>query len=551
MGINISKQVAEEVIRACESTDNSGRIDSILFDKPEFQRLLSELWREIPSDVQKSIQDSRTIRKKAMHYGDKDITEHRSFKTLLAASRPHLSDVARETLLSGYEDPQSFLRSMEGIKDCQDVQMNVDSYLNFVRRLGQTRERDTIRWRLGLIPLSEFASKFTNKLITAEKYDEIAHQLVCSGLIIHNREEIRKDLPSWISASKRYRRIAQSLGGAGYICCLPTEPSDYLWQKHLPIEGPVHDACMKLLSDTGIHDAASEIIKKDHDTSISANMAAEKILKDISSYLSSTSFSNTFQGAFDVLVTAATTISRQISESPSSEKSRSNLNATTPRQRNKRIRSQPVTVSKRQRANLARRSQGHYASNLPAVSNSQNDKQRSCESEEFQNVELGNNASLNDPHSNQALPLPLPSKQVPVAAEKIYTVQSIQHGQENLTSETPSNISHTEYIPSQEDQLVPSPCTYTDPATSVTSVPTLLQNKQPFPWLGAENDKSNHGYDQLPGNDGNSNINRVLEWGKDFTPPLDWERDFSLPWLDWEREFDLQWAQMEQGSTQS
>lgn len=127
----------------------------------------------------------------------------------------------------GYEDPKTILRNAGSQGFCSD-HYPVDEYINFIYHLQGSRARDTIRWRLGLIPLADLAAKFTNGLVNTETYDEIADLLVSSGHIIHNREEVRKELPSWISASRRYKGIAKDLKSLGSLCCLPIEPSDYL-----------------------------------------------------------------------------------------------------------------------------------------------------------------------------------------------------------------------------------------------------------------------------------------------------------------------------------
>lgn len=66
---------------------------------------------------------------------------------------------------------------------------------------------------------------------------------------------------------------------------------DNRWEKDLPTEGPVHNACVRLLFDRGIKQAASEDVTEDQ-RDITVNKAAETITGHLRNFIRKSPFVN-------------------------------------------------------------------------------------------------------------------------------------------------------------------------------------------------------------------------------------------------------------------
>ncbi|KAE8363897.1 hypothetical protein BDV27DRAFT_158358 [Aspergillus caelatus] len=561
MGTKISKQVAEKVIDACEEANGADRLDSILLERAEFQQLLFDLWSEIPPQLQRSITGvTRKGRKPNSDYGDGKAREHRAFKSLWAASGPKLGQVARRTLRQGYKEPRTILYDTANNVDAVEHNV-VNTYLNYIYRLEENRERDTIRWRLGLIPLSNLAAKFTNKNMDTSDYDMVAHQLTYSGLIVRNNEEIRKKLPSWIGASKRYNNIAQSLNGSGTICCLPEEPGDSLWQKHLPMNGAVHNVCMQLLTDEGIGEMAAKDIFADDEGlgKVTVNNAAERIIEFFSSRFRDLEFIN-YQPPqpFDVLVTAAAVACREASSS--------DLN-TTPSvalhgsgRKKKRVRNS-YSTRKRRRTEPSSRNQLTFSfknSNVSSNGYVETERQTSYETDSFHNYtrsEISQKGVLQCQDSQERvseLEVSNEESSVEYSADRamqeslgiepdIATVQFDIHHMPLTIESTQIPCLHARCTGGEGHDLhsLSLPGSQHSPGSNSCNA-TPSSNYSP------QNECLGNTLDTTQRSATDSRGNSFLDWERDFMIPwLDWERDYNMPWLDWEKEFDLQWEQME------
>ncbi|KAB8213003.1 hypothetical protein BDV33DRAFT_210625 [Aspergillus novoparasiticus] len=558
MGTKISKQVAEKVIDACEEANGADRLDSILLERAEFKQLLLDLWNEIPTQLQRSITGvTRKQRKPKSDYGDGEVREHRAFKSLWAASGPKLGQVTRKTLRQGYKKPMTIL--YDTANNVDPVEHNfVNTYLNYIYHLEENRERDTIRWRLGLIPLSHLAGKFTNKNMDAGDYDMVAHQLTYSGLIARNHEEIRKKLPSWIGASKRYNNIAKSLNSSGAICCLPEEPGDSLWQKHLPMSGAVHNVCMQLLTDDGIGEMASkDIFAEDEGLGkVTVNNAAETIIEFFSSRFRDLEFIN-YQPPqpFEVLVTAAAVACREASSS--------DLNTTPPvalqgtGRKKKRVRNS-YSTRKRRRTEPSSRNQLTFSfKNFNVSSNGyvETQRQTSYETDSFHNYtrpEISQKSVLQCQDSQERvseLEVPNEESSVEYSADRamqgiepdIPTVQFDIHHMPPTTESTQIPCLHAGCTGGEGHDLhsLSRSGSQHPPGSNSTNATPSSNCSPQNECLGDSSDTTQRSATDSRGNS-------FLDWEGDFMIPwLDWERDYNISRLDWEKEFDLQWEQME------
>ncbi|EGD99582.1 hypothetical protein TESG_06847 [Trichophyton tonsurans CBS 112818] len=270
MGAIASKQLAERVIIACEQVDGDGCIDGLLLEDETFSEQLESL--SIPASLRRLVKGQKA-RKSKEDYGEKDITEHPAFRRLWDASPSQLHPTVRRALYDGQRDPSTFFKSnSNGLPQ----RSSVTDYLDYMYELDQNRQINSIRWKLSLIPILDLFKRFNRTNTNAGTCDDIITVIIQSGLIFRHGDQIRERLPDWLRKSRRYNTLATEVGLGG-ICVLPEEPGDTMWEKTLPLKGPVHNACLKLLLDRDILGLASErLTENSGDANI--NTAAETIV---------------------------------------------------------------------------------------------------------------------------------------------------------------------------------------------------------------------------------------------------------------------------------
>ncbi|EGE06666.1 hypothetical protein TEQG_05663 [Trichophyton equinum CBS 127.97] len=262
MGAVGSKQLAERIIIACG----------------QFKQQLADL--EIPAPLRQLVRDQAG--RKRHEYGKKEI-EHRAFRTLWVAPAPKLHSDIRRALYNGHKNPS--LLFQDGSKNLCQESLAAD-YLDYLYELDQSRQVNALRWRLSLIPLLEIFNKFDLPHANTETYNHLFTLISESSLSLKHKDEIRVCLPIWVAKSKRYNTLVKELG-PGSVCVLP-DIGDSIWEKYLPIEGPVHTACIKLLLDRGIKQTASVTV--DDGGNITVDTATQTILEYLRSLLNKISF---------------------------------------------------------------------------------------------------------------------------------------------------------------------------------------------------------------------------------------------------------------------
>ncbi|EED11689.1 hypothetical protein TSTA_108750 [Talaromyces stipitatus ATCC 10500] len=272
MGAEPSKQIAERVITACQSVNDNEQISGILLEDKIFRQTLARLSQDIPPSLRQLIKLKRE--RQRQDYGGPEITEHRAFNSIWAASEPKLQPVIRQFLFACHKDPRQALRRT----GTNPERISIADYLDALYDLEKDRKINTVRWRLSLIPLSDLIHKFDRANSHAQTRDDIVTVISQSSLTIQNEVEIRKYLPSWLQRGKRYKTLAPKIGYGG-ICALPEEPGDTIWEQFLPKKGAVTDACIRLLVDRGIKEAASENVAENEQDIVTADAAAEKIVQ--------------------------------------------------------------------------------------------------------------------------------------------------------------------------------------------------------------------------------------------------------------------------------
>lgn len=181
------------------------------------------LWKELPAALREDIcgyrKNSGNGRKRRRSDSDEDVTEHRAYKSITRASRPRLCPAIERYLVRWYKEPQTIFEQGRDISPSNPI----DCYFNVIYSLHESRSVDSVRWKLCLIPLSRLKRRFQSQRISSNKLDDLATVAIQSGLLVHNKEEIRKSLPSLLTISNRYERLATSAGGEGTLCCLPED----------------------------------------------------------------------------------------------------------------------------------------------------------------------------------------------------------------------------------------------------------------------------------------------------------------------------------------
>ncbi|KAF3481543.1 uncharacterized protein GIQ15_04302 [Arthroderma uncinatum] len=271
MGAMESKQLAERVIIACEQVDGNGHIDRLLLEDETFSERLGSL--SIPVSLRQLI-TGHTARKRK-DYGGKDITEHPAFGRLWETPPRRLHPTVQRALYDGQRDPSTFFKGSSNAL----TQRSSAAYLDYVYELDRNRQIDSVRWRLSLIPILDLFRRFNRTNVDAATCDDLITIITQSGLAFQHEDKIRERLPDWVRKSRRYNTLATAVGLGG-ICVLPEEPGDTMWEKTLPLKGPVHDACLNLLLDCGIKDFASESLTED-DGDVTTNTAAETIVNHL------------------------------------------------------------------------------------------------------------------------------------------------------------------------------------------------------------------------------------------------------------------------------
>ncbi|PGH21502.1 hypothetical protein AJ80_03170 [Polytolypa hystricis UAMH7299] len=274
MRASSSKRVAVRVLSACQQVGEDDEIVGILLhDETKFQLRYNHLLNSREGDdVRRSLANERL----------------QTIRSLWEASEPRLQPAIRRFLYDGYQNPRKFLEKSAGNLP-QEIAVN--NYLESLYHVGQNRQIETVQWRIGLIPLSDLAEKFNRTRVNTETHHDLVTILSQSGLVFQHEDEIRKSLPSWLLKSKRYKILATTVGYGG-IASLPVGPGDLLWERDLPQKGPVHEACMNLLVDAGIKEAASENVAEDDQRILTASTAAETMVRYISSLFDKFPFLN-------------------------------------------------------------------------------------------------------------------------------------------------------------------------------------------------------------------------------------------------------------------
>ncbi|KUL86893.1 hypothetical protein ZTR_05250 [Talaromyces verruculosus] len=286
MGAQSSKQIAERVISACQSVNGNDQIDEILLKDEIFRKTLASLAQDIPASLRELIEPKRQPQRQ--DYGGPEITELRSFSSIFKASKPTLDPVIRQFLSSCYKNPQLVLKRSPG--KILSGEPSIAEYLDALPVLEEARKIDAICWRLFLVPLPDLIERFNRLKLHSHTLDDIVTVICQSGYTIQKANEIRERLPSWILKGKRYAAIALDIGYGG-LCALPEETGDTIWENRIPTEGPVRDACIKLLIDRDIKKVASENISGNDDI-ITANAAAAKIVRYLKGLIQGFSFLN-------------------------------------------------------------------------------------------------------------------------------------------------------------------------------------------------------------------------------------------------------------------
>lgn len=130
---------------------------------------------------------------------------------------PTLQPAVRRFLYDGYRNPSKFLeKSSDNVR--KEIALN--NYLEALYHLERNRQVDTVRWRIGLIPLSDMFEKFNRTFMNTETHNDLVAIVSQSGLAFQHEDGIRESLPSWIRKSKRYKILAMKVGYGG-VACLP------------------------------------------------------------------------------------------------------------------------------------------------------------------------------------------------------------------------------------------------------------------------------------------------------------------------------------------
>ncbi|KAK2796026.1 hypothetical protein FQN50_009646 [Emmonsiellopsis sp. PD_5] len=310
MGSQVSKQIAEDVIEVCRRVGDTDRIDGILEQDPkvrnysiqndlvtEFVKIrdqLADLWRNLRPSLQKRIVGVQRKPKQRRQHKDPDVTTHRAYNSIESSLGPRLCPGLESHLDNWYREPAAIYRAV----DPDYEQGNpLKQHFDAIYHLQRSRNVNTIRWRLLLLPLCHLKKKFQRqRIITWDAFADV----ITESRLLGDRPDITKEVPAWTRAAERYELLLESIARevfprsetskklpsfGGYLGCLPCDVPDSIWEIYLPKSGPVHTWCVKWLVGKGIQREASLNISSDPNVVVTAHAACEKVIEYLSSLL--------------------------------------------------------------------------------------------------------------------------------------------------------------------------------------------------------------------------------------------------------------------------
>ncbi|KKZ67826.1 hypothetical protein EMCG_06508 [[Emmonsia] crescens] len=326
MGSQLCKQVAQEVMAVCDTTGDAGRIDAMIEQDPAIRRRLAKLWKDIPDSLQERISGRRLRRKFDGRQIDGDVKNHRAYKSLVCSSGPRLAPGLESHLNKWYRTPtaiyQTVGRDRTGSESDSENETElagpgisssrvgheenlVERHFNAIYHLHISRNVDTVRWRLLLLPLCHLKRKFQfQRQRTEDGWKEFTDVITKSTLLNH-RPDITAAVSTWTSAAERYEEILKAIARkvrekdkernvceqdesleklasvGGYLGCLPGDVPDSIWEKYLPKSGAVNTACIEWLIKGGIEQEASLDISESDDTVVTAHTACQHVIQHL------------------------------------------------------------------------------------------------------------------------------------------------------------------------------------------------------------------------------------------------------------------------------
>lgn len=241
MGLSESKMVTHTIKKACTDAETGGKDEiTTVLSNPEacifikcykkalgwsvyqFVRALRQLWASIPLDTRK-----RIVKRPSKSQKSSRGTTKGTHESTFIVAPDLLADIP-----NWENTPELFFEEAGNAFD--SASFGLAQFYRYLETLERKRTKDTIRSRFIKVSYHRLTNRLCLEQLRTKGIESMAEIIITSGMVTHDKEEIKQHIYKWAKEGKRIDELCRDLSKSksadnshlGYLFCLPPDVHD-------------------------------------------------------------------------------------------------------------------------------------------------------------------------------------------------------------------------------------------------------------------------------------------------------------------------------------